>query len=129
MKQMDRSAVWQAYRDAASEACSKGETIIAEAVLRRALKEAAELSELDEGILQDVHSLAGLHCVNRNYENAERLYRSVLELREKLLGPYHVDVRDSLEKLAVVLREANQPFEATVVAFRAYSIEGRRASA
>lgn len=125
MAHVNYSALWKAYRKAAAEAEAKGELAIAETMLRRALREAEEASELDKCLLNDIHSLASQHCANRNYENAERLYRSVLEAREKLFGPYHADVHDSLERLCIVLRESAKQNEARMIGYRAFPLKTR----
>jgi tetratricopeptide (TPR) repeat protein len=50
------------------------------------------------------NDLAGHYYEAERYDKAEGLYKEVLAVREKVLGPEHPDTLDSLEKLAILYR-------------------------
>lgn len=113
----------------AREAWKGGDLQSAERAMFQALT-AAEISKsLPNQLVETVHELAGTYCVKRKYADAARLYRRVLLAREKVLGENHPDLVDSLDKLAVVLRESNSKPDAMAAQFRAMSIRTRMLTA
>lgn len=112
-----------------NESCARGDYLMAERLLAAALSEAEDYGKLEQRLLFAVHSLAAIYCTQRKYADAERLYWRGLETREKILGPDHPDVADSLQRLSVILRETKGKGEAMYVAFRAQTIAERARSA
>lgn len=82
------------------------------------LKKAEQTGELKQSLFNELHALAASYCLARQYIKAERLYRLGLATREKVLGQAHSDVLDSLVKLAIVVNETGNKFEAKTLNFR-----------
>lgn len=92
-------------------------------ILIKALKKAQLLGQLQPGFMEVVNALAVAYCLERRYADAEHLYTSLLKVKEKILGPNHPDIVDSLEKLAIVMRETQgNSTLAKTIAFRARSL-------
>jgi len=96
------SVLWEQFNRDTLRARKLGNFSRASRILKEALREAEEYDELPKNLIDNANSLAELYMNQQRFADAESLYRSVLELREKLLGPTHKDVVDSLKKLAVV---------------------------
>ncbi len=109
-----------------TESCAAGDYVLAERLLNNAIRQAEDYGKLDPRLPFAIHSLAALYCTQRRYQDAERLYWQGLVTREKILGPDHPDVADSLERLAVILRETKGKNEAMYVAFRAQTLASHR---
>jgi hypothetical protein len=56
------------------------------------------------------------------WKRADSLYRDALAIREKTLGPEHVDVATTLESYAALLRKLNRGAEAEEMEVRAKAI-------
>jgi tetratricopeptide (TPR) repeat protein len=100
-KQMHTS-LWEQYELAALVASKQGNLSKASRILKEALREAEEYSELPAGLIDHAYLLAELHLSHYRYGEAESLFRMVLEVREKLLGQTHEDVVESLKQVAMV---------------------------
>lgn len=92
-----------------------------------ALATAENEKSLPSSLVDAIHEMAGMYCVKRKYGDAARLYRRVLSARERVLGENHPDLVDSLDKLSVVLREADSRSDAIAAQFRAMAIRSRTA--
>lgn len=103
--------LWRAFVDKATEEIACGELSFAEAVLRRAMKEAEARSELNPLVVEKAHELAEWHRQNNRYEDAARLYLSVLSARKRVLGSSHSDVGDSLERLDYLRKASEGPVD------------------
>jgi hypothetical protein len=115
-------ALWTAYVQLAKEACKHGHFLQAQRILKDALHDAEEYGDIDDGLIYSIHALAGTFCISRDFRRAESLYRQVLEWREKMLGEQHADVADSLDRVALMLRQQEQKNEADDLRIRAESI-------
>lgn len=66
---------------------------------------------------EPVHGRVGVKTLNiegdgqAKQTEAERLYKKSLSIREKVLGPEHPDVAQSLENYALLLRRTNREAE------------------
>ena len=69
-----------------------------------------------------LNNLAKLYQVQGKYAEAEPLYKRSLAIREKALGPEHLDVATSLENCAMLLRMTNREDEAVKMEARAKAI-------
>ena len=94
--------LWEQYQQAANSARRQGNLPKASRILREAFREAEEYGEIEESLVSLAHDLAEIYLGQYRYLEAESMYRSVLEVREKLLGQTHDDVVDSLKKVAIV---------------------------
>ncbi len=70
-----------------------------------------------------LNDLAKLYYTQGQYELAEPLYKRVLEIREKALGPDHPDVATSLNNLAALYRATKQDEKANTLEQRASRIQ------
>ncbi|MBI4532957.1 MAG: tetratricopeptide repeat protein [Candidatus Melainabacteria bacterium] len=103
MMNLKHKDLWTTYVDISLNAIKQGHYLRATQMLRSALVDADDFSELDSRLVWLAHSLAERCCAQGECVEAERLYSLILEAREKILGPDHPDVVDSLEKIAWVL--------------------------
>lgn len=102
MSNQSHSVLWNQYGVAVLHARKQGNFNKAARVLRDAFLEFEEYGEISPDLVLMAHELAELHLNNFRYEEAEDLYRLVLEMREKVLGQTHADVIESLKKVAIV---------------------------
>ena len=70
-------------------------------------------------------NLASLYQAQGNYADAEPLYRRSLAINEKVLGPEHPDVAQSLENYAALLRKTGRADEAVEMEARAKAIRAK----
>jgi hypothetical protein len=56
-------------------------------------------------VATSLNNVAGLYCTQRQYAQAEPLYKRSLAIMEKTLGPDHPEVAQSLENLAALYRK------------------------
>jgi len=99
-------ALWESYLQAFRRACIQENHIQAEQILGDALARAEEIGELDATLIWSGHSLAALYRMEGQWDRAAAVYRRILEAQEKILGPDHPDVANSLEKVAANQLEA-----------------------
>lgn len=111
----DYKFLWDSYKSAATSARKNGNTPKAAKILREAFRECEEYGELDLELIEVAHELAELNLSQGRFAEAEGLYRSVLEVREKMLGQTHQDVVESLKRVAIV----------QIMAFRAEALGGQ----
>ena len=71
-------------------------------------------------------NLALLYNYEGKYSEAEPLYKRVVAIREKNLGPEHPDVAQSLDAYAALLRQAGQKADAEKMEARARKIRAKR---
>jgi len=71
-------------------------------------------------------NLALLYNYEGKYSEAEPLYKRVVAIREKNLGPEHPDVAQSLDAYAALLRQAGQKADAEKMEDRARKIRAKR---
>ncbi len=60
-----------------------------------------------------------MYAAQENYDRAEPLYRRVLEVEERALGPDHPDIATTLEKYALLLRATGNEADAGPLEARA----------
>ncbi|MEU6430563.1 tetratricopeptide repeat protein [Microbispora sp. NPDC046973] len=94
-------------------------------VTRAALSHASGLGELDPGLLDLRHELAGALYFTGNAADAEREYRAVAEARSKTFGEEHPQTLISLFQVAYVLAMTERLDEAEKVARRVLEIRVR----
>ncbi len=73
------------------------------------------------------HALNGLRRRTFGYAEAQPLYKRVLAIREKALGPEHPDVAQSLENYSALLRKTGRSDEAAILEARAKAIRAKHA--
>lgn len=99
--------LWDFFIDSVRKALLSNNTARATKLLVNAVREEEDLMQLDGCLVNASHLLAQQFAERQEYTEAEKLYLQVLETREKLLGPGHRDVGDSLKRLTAMesLRE------------------------
>lgn len=93
---------WIDYR-AASEAFEQGHYTKASRILHKAMAESQITGVIDPLLLSSASQLAERYFDDGNYARAASLYRAVLDVRMKLLGADHPDVRETRRRLASAL--------------------------
>jgi len=91
---------WQTQNDAALRALEQGQFREAEVSLLAAIREAEHFGSLDARLASSLNNLAEVYHAQKNYAAAEPLHKRALAIREKVLGPEHLDVSVSLNNLA-----------------------------
>jgi tetratricopeptide (TPR) repeat protein len=99
---------WQKYSDSGSQAFKERRFDDAEKYFGLAVKEAEQFGFDDDRLAASLNNLANTYSANYHYEaergakfkEAERLYKRALQIREKLLGPDHLEVAETLSDLA-----------------------------
>ena len=125
MSQIENSTIWKDYAETAANARQRRNLGAADRTLCNALIEARKHKELAAALVAEVHELATLYCMDRRYDAAEQIYKNLLEARERILGTEHRDIVDSLEKLAVVVRESDRRSEAMALGYRAMALKSK----
>jgi len=95
-------SLWNQFNEAVDKARHQGNMSKASKLLKEALREAEEYGEIPPVLVEKAQALGDAYVVQHRFQEAELLFRSVLELREKLLGPAHADVAESLKLVAMV---------------------------
>jgi hypothetical protein len=98
-------ASWFDYRNA-SEALQQGHYGKATKILRQAFADSQITGVIDPKLLTTAHALAERYFEYGNYAAAASLYRTVLDLRTRELGPDHDDIKETQRKLAKCLWNA-----------------------
>lgn len=99
---------WQKYSDAGSEAFREKRFDDAEKYFELAVNEAEKFGFDDDRLATSLNDLANTYDANYHYEttrvakfkDAEQLYKRALQIREKLLGPNHLEVAQTLSDFA-----------------------------
>jgi len=73
-------------------------------------------------VATDLNNLAGLLSHQGNFLEAEPLYREALEIKKKVLGPYHPSIATGLNNLAVLLSRQGKKMEANKLGKEALAI-------
>jgi len=123
MDKIESNSSWNDSEKAFVAAFQRQEYEEAKNILIKALKAAQLSGQIDPRLMESVHELAAIYCLERRYKDAEQLYTGGFHTREKILGPNHPDTIDSLERLAAVVRETQgDGLLAKTMAFRAHSL-------
>lgn len=99
---------WKKYSDAGSEAFKEKRFDDAEKYFEMAVKESEQFGFDDDRLATSLNDLANTYNANYHdettrvakFKDAERLYKRALQIREKLLGPNHLEVAQTLSDLA-----------------------------
>jgi tetratricopeptide (TPR) repeat protein len=93
---------WETYVDSATQAYRQGKYGHAEQQLEAALALAEGLGDQDPRLAASLDKLAQLYFAQGKYSKAEPLYERALAIKERMLGPEHLDLVVSLTNLAAV---------------------------
>ncbi len=97
----------------------------AEELLQLTLPRLRERLGPDSEVAVALTNLGALVQRDGRYDEAERLYREALAIRERELGPRSPSLAGTLNNLGTVLRRAGRPDEARAVFERALAVLGR----
>jgi hypothetical protein len=95
-------ASWFDYR-AANEALLHGHYNKASKILRNAFADSQAAGTIDPQLLDSADTLAERYIEEGNYVHAASLYRMILDVRTKVHGDDHPDVRETRRRLALAL--------------------------
>lgn len=93
---------WQNHK-AVTEAFEQGHLLKASRLLRQALVESSLSDTVDPLMVKSANQLAERYAEAGDYAGAASMYRDMLEVRSRLLGMDHPDVRDCRRMLAEAL--------------------------
>src|SRR6266852_2759637 len=105
-------AEWAAHMSTGEIANRAGDYRTAAAGYEAALREAESFGASDPRLATTLNDLAELYKTQGRLADAEPLYRRVLGIREKVLGPDHPDVGTSFNNLAVLYKTQGRFAEA-----------------
>jgi tetratricopeptide (TPR) repeat protein len=91
--------LWQSYIEDVRKACRTKDFLTAEKTILSAFNDAEEIGEIDTALVWCTHYLAAVLQMHGERDRAEKLYKGLLELREKTFGPCHKDVAESLDSI------------------------------
>ncbi len=118
---------WRTYNEAGERAYLQGQYAEAEKQFLAAVKEAEAFGSQDPRLALSLSNLGTLYQARGQHAQAEPLFKRSLAIREKVLGPEHREVAQSLEDYATALRKANRAAEAAPMEARAKAIRTRHA--
>ena len=97
-----QSSLWDTYMDAGTKAYQQGNYPEAERQFKGAVKEAEGFGPEAPRLTTSLNDLGALYRAQGKYAEAEPLLKRSLAIREKALGPDHLDVSTSLSNLAML---------------------------
>jgi tetratricopeptide (TPR) repeat protein len=92
-------SAWQTYMAAGKEAWANRSYDLADKNYSLAVKEAEKSGSENVRLAESLTRLADVYRLFYAYSDAESLYQRALVIRQKLLGPDHLDVADTLSGL------------------------------
>ena len=113
---------WEKYQRAGVQAYKQGSYAEAEQQLTAALEEAERLGLSDQHLTIPLTTLALVYSAQNQPDKAEPLYQRILTIREKTLGPDHLEVAACLDNLAEVYQAQGQYSQAEPFYQRALTI-------
>ncbi len=125
--QAQDDAKWRAALQEAASARRSGRVEEVEKILRGALEEAEKFGPDDERVLLSLDALGTYYYTQGVFIEALPIYRRVLEIQERTLGPDHPAVAEALNDVAVIESIQGKHAEATANSERALKIIERAA--
>ncbi len=119
---------WQSHDEAGVTAYLQGDYAEAERQFAAAVRTAKGFGPQDPRLAQSLNGLAELYRVQGRYDDAERLHKRALAIREAAIGAEHPDVVQSLNNLAEVYRVQGRYAETESLRKRALAIEKKAAA-
>lgn len=118
--------MWERFNLMAQTAMNQGKPQEAETLFRNAIQEAESFDAKDPRLAASLNNLANCLRNQGKYGEAEPLYKRALEVRQKALGPLHMDLVPIYENYAKMLRAAGRENEATKMDQHARAIFARK---
>jgi Tfp pilus assembly protein PilF len=120
---------WETQNEAGRRFFGKGDFARAEQAFVAAIREAEQLGAADLRLATSLANLAQLKLRQRNHDEADRLFRRSLQIRETTLGPDHASLVQTVNGLAAVCYARGDIDAAEPLFQRALSITERRLGA
>jgi hypothetical protein len=120
---------WETQNEAGRRFFGKGDFARAEQAFVAAIREAEQLGATDLRLATSLANLAQLKLRQRNHDEADRLFRRSLQIRETALGPDHASLVQTVNGLAAVCYARGDIDAAEPLFQRALSITERRLGA
>src|SRR5688572_23723424 len=120
---------WETQNEAGRRFFGKGDFARAEQAFVAAIREAEQLGAADLRLATSLANLAQLKLRQRKYDDADRLFRRSLQIRESTLGPDHASLVQTVNGLAAVCYARGDIDAAEPLFQRALSITERRLGA
>ena len=83
---------WETQNEAGRRFFGRGDFARAEQAFAAAIREAEQLGAADLRLATSLANLAQLKLRQKNYDEADRLFRRSLQIRESALGPDHASL-------------------------------------
>ena len=120
---------WETQNEAGRRFFGRGDFARAEQAFAAAIREAEQLGAADLRLATSLANLAQLKLRQKNYDEADRLFRRSLQIRESALGPDHASLVQTVNGLAAVCYARGDIDAAEPLFQRALSITERRLGA
>ncbi|MBM3225316.1 MAG: tetratricopeptide repeat protein, partial [Candidatus Tectomicrobia bacterium] len=117
-----QKTAWEKYQRTGVQAYKQGRYAEAEKQLTAALEEAERSGLSDQRLSIPLTTLALVYSAQNHVDKAEPLYQRILALRERSLGPEHLEVAAALDNLAEVYEVQGQYLQAQTLYWRALQI-------
>jgi tetratricopeptide (TPR) repeat protein len=103
--------MWERYNLMAQTAMNQGKPQEAETLFRNAVTEAESFDAKDPRLASTLNNLGNCLRNQGKYPDAEQCYKRALEVRQKAIGPLHMDLVPIYENYAKMLRAAGREAE------------------
>lgn len=120
---------WETQNEAGRRFFGRGDFARAEQAFVAAIREAEQLGAVDLRLATSLANLAQLKLRQRSHDEADRLFRRSLQIRETALGPDHASLVQTVNGLAAVCYARGDIDAAEPLFQRALSITERRLGA
>ncbi|HJU67567.1 MAG TPA: tetratricopeptide repeat protein [Gemmatimonadaceae bacterium] len=120
---------WETQNEAGRRFFGRGDFARAEQAFAAAIREAEQLGAADLRLATSLANLAQLKLRQKNYDEADRLFRRSLQIRESALGPDHASLVQTVNGLAAVCYARGDIDAAEPLFQRALAITERRLGA
>ena len=120
---------WETQNEAGRRFFGRGDFARAEQAFAAAIREAEQLGAADLRLATSLANLAQLKLRQKKHDDAERLFRRSLQIRETALGPDHASLVQTVNGLAAVCYARGDIDAAEPLFQRALSITERRLGA
>ncbi len=114
---------WESHNEAGRRAFRQGDHATAEQEFIAAIREGSALGEEDPRLAASLAGLAQIKYLQRDFQQAEALFKRALAIRERRLGDKHPDVAATLNSLARLYFHRNDHLAAAPLLMRLLAIK------
>lgn len=116
--------LWTKLTNSGIEAYEKASYVDAEKAWKKALK-VAQRSKNEAHEATSYHDLADCYYKTKRYQEAEKMFKLALAIRERALGPSSAELARTLHDYAVLLKHTNRQAEAEKLEARIHRMQSR----